>query len=387
MERQRTSCINCADPRMCTSVGAMLNRQYDFLIVGAGLYGVTFARIATDMGARCLVIDRRPHVGGNVYCEKVAGIMVHKYGAHIFHTNREDVWRFVTHYARFAPYIHRVSARSGGKLYSMPFNLKTFRQLWGNLEPAEIKRIISVQRVKYEPPKNLEEQALSLIGKDIYEALVKGYTEKQWGKPCCELPASIIQRIPLRFTDDDRYFADKYQGIPEGGYTAMVERMLGDIPVITGLDYRMLIKISPNIAAKTIYTGPIDEYYEYCLGKLEYRSLQFKEEVLDREIYQERAVINECDAETEFTRTIEHKHFEWRDIPKTVITREYPQPWTPERIPYYPINDLRNSALYQSYVKLAKKTPNLYFGGRLGEYRYYNMDEVIAAALQATKNI
>ena len=364
-----------------------LNQHYDYLIVGAGLYGATFAREATDHGKKCLVIDKRPHIGGNVYCEDVEGITVHKYGAHIFHTDRKDIWEYVNRFVRFLPYTHKVAAKNGEQAYSMPFNMHTFQQMWGVTTPKEAKAKIKEQRKEVPEPANLEEQALSLVGKDIYEMLIKGYTEKQWGRPCKSLPAAIIKRIPLRFEYDDRYFTDQYQGIPEGGYSRLVEKLLEGSTVITSLSYQKLIAAFPNVAGKIIYSGAIDQFFDYNLGRLEYRSLQFEEKVLDQPDFQGQAVVNYCDEETPYTRIIEHKHFAGQQSRKTVITREYPEDWRPGKEPYYPINDERNMELYRKYLELAKDYPNIIFGGRLGEYRYYDMDDVIAAALEMARSV
>lgn len=364
-----------------------LNQHYDYLIVGAGLYGATFAREATDHGKKCLVIDKRPHIGGNVYCEEIEGITVHKYGAHIFHTNQKEIWEYVNRFVRFLPYTHKVTARNGEQAYSMPFNMYTFQQMWGVTTPEDAKAKIKEQRKDILQPSNLEEQALSLVGKDIYETLIKGYTEKQWGRPCKALPAAILQRIPLRFEYDDRYFTDKYQGIPEGGYNQLIEKLLESSTVVTSLSYQKLIAAFPDIAEKIIYTGPIDQFFDYSLGHLEYRSLRFEEEVLEQADFQGQAVVNYCDEETPYTRIIEHKYFTNQQSERTVITREYPEDWRPGKKPYYPINDERNTELYQKYLELAKKYSNIIFGGRLGEYCYYDMDQVIAVALERTKKI
>lgn len=364
-----------------------LNRRYDFLIVGAGLYGSVFAREATDHGKSCLVIDKRPHIGGNTHCEEIEGITVHKYGAHIFHTDREDVWSYVNRFAKFLPYTHKVTARNGEQVYSIPFNMHTFRQMWGVMTPEEAQEKIAEQRVDIPNPANLEEQALTLVGRDIYETLIKGYTEKQWGRPCKTLPTSILQRIPLRFEYDDRYFADKYQGIPEGGYDRLVEKLLEGSTVVTGLSYQKLAVAFPNIAERIIYTGPIDQFFDYSMGRLEYRSLRFEEEILEQEDFQGQAVVNYCDDETPYTRIIEHRHFAGQEGGKTVITREYPEDWRPGKEPYYPIVDERNGELYQRYLMLAGECPNVIFGGRLGEYLYSDMDDVVAAALEKVKEV
>ncbi len=362
-----------------------LDQHYDYLVIGAGLYGATFAREATDHGRKCLVIDKRPHIGGNVYCQEMEGITIHKYGAHIFHTNQQKVWEYVNRFVKFLPYIHRVTARNGEQAYSMPFNMHTFQQMWGVETPEKAKAKIAEQKKDVPQPDNLEEQALALVGKDIYEALIKGYTEKQWGRPCKSLPASILKRIPLRFVYDDRYFTDKYQGIPEGGYNQLIEKLLEGSLVVTNLSYQQLMTAFPNIADKVIYTGPIDQFFDYSLGQLEYRSLRFEEEVLDQRDFQGQAVVNYCDTKTPFTRIIEHKYFVGQKSEKTIITREYPEDWQLGKEPYYPINDERNMQLYQKYSELAKGYPNIIFGGRLGEYRYYDMDQVIMAALDMAR--
>ena len=363
-------------------MAAVFHQHYDYLIVGSGLYGCTFAREMTDRGKKCLVIDKRPQLGGNVACEDVDGVTVHKYGPHIFHTDSEKVWQYVNRFARFRPYVHRVTAVNGEREYSMPFNMRTFRQLWGVQTPEEARAKIEAQRLKLDrEPANLEEQALTLAGRDVYEALIKGYTEKQWGRACRSLPAGIIQRIPLRFTEDDRYFTDKYQGIPEGGCNGLIEKLLAGIPAVTGMSYKKLMNAFPDIADKTVYTGTIDGFFEYSLGHLDYRSLRFETETLDEADFQGRAVVNYTDADTPYTRIIEHKYFLDEKVSKTVITREYPQDWAPGREAYYPVNDERNQELYARYLEMAKERPEVIFGGRLGEYRYYDMDDAIAAAL------
>lgn len=364
-----------------------LNRRYDFLIVGAGLYGSVFAREATDHGKSCLVIDKRSHIGGNLYCEEREGITVHKYGAHIFHTDKKEIWEYVNRFVKFLPYIHKVTARNGERRYSIPFNLKTFQQLWGITTAEEAKSIIAKQCKDYSEPANLEEQALSLVGQDIYEALIKGYTEKQWGRRCRDLPASIIQRIPMRFTDDERYFTNEYQGIPAGGYLPLIGKLLEGSTIITRMSYQKLAAAFPEIADRVIYTGPVDQFFNYRLGRLEYRSLRFEEKILEQPNFQGQTVINYCDAETPYTRIIEHKYFSGQQSEKTVITYEYPEEWIPGKEPYYPINDKRNEELYQKYLELAAKHQTIFFGGRLGEYRYYDMDDVVVAALKRAEDI
>ncbi len=359
-------------------------KKYDYLIVGAGLYGAVFAREAFKAGKRCLVIDKRDRIGGNVYTENVRGINVHRYGAHIFHTNNEQVWKYVNQFTRFNHFVNAPVARYKDEIYNLPFNMNTFSRLWGVKTPDEARAVISQQiaGLHIVEPKNLEEQALSMVGTDVYEKLVKGYTEKQWGKSCSELPAFIIRRLPLRFTYDNNYFNDTYQGIPEGGYTRMVEAMLSDMDVQLGVDYKTYIKENPDTFEKVVYTGPIDEFFDYQLGHLEYRSLRFETEILETENYQGNAVVNYTEREIPYTRIIEHKHFENSDSPVTVITREYPADWEIGMEPYYPVNDEKNGALFAKYKELSEKEPNVIFGGRLGSYQYYNMDQVIAAALE-----
>lgn len=364
-----------------------LQKHYDYLIVGSGLFGSTFAHEAAQKGKSCLLIDRRPQLGGNVYCENVEGITVHKYGAHIFHTDRKDVWDYVNQFARFLPYEHKVMAKYMDETYSLPFNMNTFQQMWGITDPAKAKEKITAQCIEIAEPSNLEEQAIALVGCDIYEKIIKGYTEKQWGRKCCELPSSIIKRLPVRFSYDDRYFTDKYQGIPEGGYNILIESMLKGIPTICGLSYQRLIKAFPDIADQVIYTGPIDEFFEYCFGRLEYRSLRFEDEILSQKAFQGQAVVNYTDSETPFTRIIEHKYFTGIQCDKTVITREYPEEWIPGREAYYPINDAKNRALYKRYQELASSYSNVIFGGRLGGYCYYDMDDAIAAARELTSTL
>ena len=357
--------------------------QYDYLIVGAGLYGAVFAHELNKRGKKCLVIDRRSHLAGNIYTEKVEDIQVHKYGAHIFHTSDKTIWDYVNQFAEFNNYINSPVAIYKDELYNLPFNMNTFSKMWGVRTPAEAKAKIQEQvaALNITEPKNLEEQALSLVGTDVYNKLVKGYTEKQWGRQCKDLPAFIIKRLPCRFIYDNNYFNDRYQGIPIGGYTAIVEKMLDGVEVRLNTDYFYLIKEQPDIAATIVYTGCIDEFFGYKLGALQYRSVRFETEVLDEDNFQGNAVVNYTDREVPYTRIIEHKHFEFGNQPKTVISREYSAEWKPGIEPYYPVNDEKNSALYAEYKKLADACGNVIFGGRLGQYRYYDMDKVIAAAL------
>ena len=363
--------------------------KYDFLIVGAGLYGAVFARELTQRGKRCLVIDRRNHIAGNIYTREVEGINVHEYGAHIFHTSDREVWDYVNQFAEFNNYVNSPVAVYKDELYNLPFNMNTFSRMWGVRTPAQAKAKIEEQvaELGITEPKNLEEQALSLVGTDVYNKLVKGYTEKQWGRDCKELPAFIIRRLPCRFTYDNNYFNDRFQGIPMGGYTAMVARMLEGVEVRLGVDYFDLIKAEPEIADTIVYTGCIDEYFGYKLGALQYRSVRFETEVLDEENHQGNAVVNYTEREVPYTRIIEHKHFEFGKQEKTVISREYSAEWKPGLEPYYPVNDEANGALYAEYKKLADAQGNVIFGGRLGQYRYYDMDKVIRAALDDLKRI
>lgn len=364
---------------------------YDYLIVGAGLTGAVFAHEAKLAGKKCLVIDRRPHAAGNVYTEDIEGIHVHKYGAHIFHTSLKNVWDYVNRFADFNNYVNSPIAYYKGEVYNMPFNMNTFAKMWpGVITPAQAKKKIAEQIAAegIGEPQNLEEQALSLVGRDIFEKLVKGYTEKQWGRDCKDLPASIIKRLPCRFTYDNNYFNDRYQGIPMGGYTKMVERMLEGVEVRLGVEYSDLIAEQPDIADRTIYCGPIDAFYNFKLGQLEYRSLRFESELLDEEDHQGVAVVNYNEREVPWTRIIEHKHFEFgldddgEALPKTVITREYPADWKPGDEPYYPLNDEKNEALYKQYEELSRQEGNVVFAGRLGGYKYYDMDKAIAAAFE-----
>lgn len=358
--------------------------KYDYLIVGAGLYGAVFAHEAKKVGKTCLVIDKRGHIAGNIYCEDMDGIHVHKYGAHIFHTSNKKVWEYVNQFAEFNHYVNSPVAVYKDELYNLPFNMNTFSKMWGVKTPEEAQAKIEEQRAELNitEPKNLEEQALSLAGRDVYEKLIKGYTEKQWGRPCTELPAFIIKRLPFRFMYDNNYFNDRYQGIPVGGYTPVVEKMLDGIPVKLNTDYFTFIKENPEIADKTLFTGMIDEFYGYKLGALEYRTVRFETEKLDMENYQGNAVVNYTDREVPYTRIIEHKHFEFGKQPATVISREYSSEWKPGIEPYYPINDEKNNELFARYRALAEQEEKVIFGGRLGNYRYYDMDKVIEAALE-----
>ena len=367
--------------------------MYNYLIIGAGLYGAVFAQQAKAAGKSILVIDRRNHIGGNVYTEKVAGIDVHKDGAHIFHTNNQEVWDYVNQFAAFNRFTNSPVANYKGELYSLPFNMYTFNRMWGVVTPGEAAAKIAEQRAAagITEPRNLEEQAISLVGTDIYEKLIKGYTQKQWGRPCAELPSFLIQRLPVRLTFDNNYFNALYQGIPVGGYTRLVERILEGIEVRLGIDYLEHKQELDALAEKVVYTGPIDAYFGYCLGALEYRSVRFETELLDTPNFQGNAVVNYTDAETPYTRIIEHKWFTFgkdeqgRDLPKTVISREYSSQWSPGDEPCYPVNDTKNNALYAKYKALGLRESKVLFGGRLGAYKYYDMDMVIAAALAAVR--
>ena len=356
--------------------------KYDYLIVGAGLFGAVVAHEASLRGKKCLVIDRRDHIAGNVYTEDIEGIQVHKYGAHIFHTSDRKIWDYVNQFAEFNHYINSPVAIYGDELYNLPFNMNTFSKMWGIKTPNEAQKIIADQiaDLDIEEPKNLEEQALKLVGRDVYEKLIKGYTQKQWGRECKNLPAFIIKRLPLRFTYDNNYFNDRYQGIPVDGYTAMVEKMLSGVEVKLSTEYD---DIKDEIDAdKVIYTGMIDKYYDYSEGVLEYRSVRFETEVLDMDNYQGNAVVNYTAADVPYTRIIEHKHFNFGRQPKTVISREYSSEWRKGDEPYYPVNNERNDELYKKYEAMAEKEDKVVFGGRLGQYKYYDMDKVIAAALE-----
>ncbi|MGN8858988.1 UDP-galactopyranose mutase [Catenibacterium mitsuokai] len=360
--------------------------KYDYLVVGSGLYGAIFAHEAKKRGKKVLVIDKRPNIAGNIYTEEVEGINVHKYGAHIFHTNNKEVWQYITQFAEFNRFTNSPVANYKGELYSLPFNMYTFNKMWGVVTPEEAAAKIEEQRQEIKgEPKNLEEQAISLVGRDIYEKLIKGYTEKQWGRPCTELPSFIIKRLPVRLTFDNNYFNALYQGIPMGGYTKMVENMLEGIEVRLNTDYLENKEELDSLADKVVYTGPIDAYFNYKLGALEYRSVRFETEVLDKPNFQGNAAVNYTDAETPWTRIIEHKWFEFGTQPKTVISREYSSEWKLGDEPYYPVNDEKNGALYAEYKNLGEAETKVIFGGRLGEYKYYDMDAVIAAALDRVK--
>lgn len=361
-------------------------KKYDYILVGSGLYSGVFAWFAKQKGKKCLVLEKRDHIGGNVYCENTEGIHVHKYGAHIFHTSNKEVWQFVNSLAEFNRYTNSPVANYKGEMYNMPFNMNTFSKMWNISTPAEAKKIIEEQKKEITgEPKNLEEQAISLVGREIYEKLVKDYTEKQWGRDCTALPAFIIKRLPVRYTYDNNYFNDLYQGIPIGGYNVIIDRLFEGCDIETGVDYLEKKEYYDGLGEKIVYTGTIDAYYKYQFGKLEYRSLRFESEVLDEENHQGVAVVNYTDRETPYTRIIEHKHFEFGTQPKTVITREYPVTWQEGMEPYYPVNDEKNQALYQKYAKLAEKEEHVIFGGRLGEYKYYDMDKVIASAMACAK--
>lgn len=357
--------------------------RYDYLIVGAGLFGAVFASEAGKKGKKCLVVERRDHIAGNVYCEEIHGIRVHRYGAHIFHTSDKRIWDYVCQLAEFNHYINSPIARFRGELYNLPFNMNTFSKMWGITSPKEAQDIIASQiaDLGITEPGNLEEQALSLVGRDVYEKLIKGYTEKQWGRECRELPAFIIKRLPLRFTYDNNYFNDRYQGIPIGGYNVLTEKLFAGCDVELGRDFLEDREYYREMGETVVYTGPIDAYYDYRFGKLEYRSLRFETEVLDEPNYQGNAVVNYTEREIPYTRIIEHKHFEFGTQEKTVITREYPAEWSPGMEPYYPVNDEKNAGLYQQYHQLARKEEHVIFGGRLAEYQYYDMDKVIESAM------
>lgn len=364
--------------------------MYDYLIVGSGLFGSIFAYEANKKGKKCLVVEKRNHIGGNIYTENIEGINVHKYGAHIFHTSNKEIWNYINQFAEFNRFTNSPVAIYKDELYNMPFNMNTFNKLWGVKTPIEAKAKIEAEKQEagIAEPHNLEEQAISLVGKTIYEKLVKGYTEKQWGRKATELPSFIIKRLPVRFTYDNNYFNDLYQGIPIGGYTRIIEKMLNGIEVKLNCDYFEHKEELDKLAAKIVFTGPIDQFYNYCFGELEYRSVRFETEILDIENYQGNAVVNYTEYEVPYTRIIEHKHFEFGKQPKTVISREYPDRWTKEKEPYYPINNDRNDELYKKYKELSNKDDKVIFGGRLGQYKYYDMDKVIEEALNCVnKNI
>ena len=371
-------------------------RKYDYLIVGAGLFGCTFAYRACQAGKRCLVIDKRPHLGGNIYCEDVEGIHVHKYGAHIFHTNSREVWQFVNSIVEFNRYTNSPVANYEGRLYNLPFNMNTFYQMWGVTTPESARKKLDEQRQEavermrqagVAEPRNLEEQALMLIGRDVYERLIKGYTEKQWGRPCSELPAFIIKRLPVRLVFDNNYFNDRYQGIPVGGYNRLIEGLLEGVDTLTGVDFFADREHWMGMARRVLFTGKIDEYYDYCFGNLEYRTVRFEQELLDTPNYQGNAVVNYTEARVPYTRIIEHKHFEMfgqevYDVPRTVISREYSMEWQPGMEPYYPVNNDRNNRLYEQYRELAQQEKNVIFGGRLAEYKYYDMAPIVEKVLK-----
>ncbi|MFI3229150.1 MAG: UDP-galactopyranose mutase [Bacillota bacterium] len=361
--------------------------KYDYLIVGSGLYGAIFAHEMTKQGKKCLVIEKRNHIAGNIYCEQAEGINVHKYGAHIFHTSKKHVWEYINQFAEFNNYINSPVAVYKDELYNLPFNMNTFSKMWGIKTPAEAQAKIAEQiaESKTDDPQNLEEQAINLVGKDVYFKLIKGYTEKQWGRSCTELPAFIIKRLPLRFTYDNNYFNDRYQGIPIGGYTAIIEKMLVGSDIMLETDYFEFTKENADIATKTVFTGMVDEYFGYKYGCLQYRAVAFKTETIDTENYQGNAVVNYTEREVPYTRIIEHKHFEYGKQAKTIISYEYPSEWKMGEEPYYPINNEENNALFAKYKALADKEENVIFGGRLGQYKYYDMDAVIAEALEAVK--
>lgn len=357
--------------------------MYDYLIVGSGLFGSVFAHQMHKKGKSCLVLERRPHVGGNIYCENKDGINIHTYGAHIFHTSNKKVWDYVNQFVEFNNYVNSPVANYKGEIYNLPFNMNTFTKMWGVVTPKEAAEKIAQQRAEagITDPKNLEEQAISLIGTDIYTKLIKGYTEKQWGRSCTELPAFIIKRLPVRYTFDNNYFNDRYQGIPVGGYNKLIEGLLAGIEVRTGVDYLKHRDEYKDITKKIVYTGPIDEYFGYKLGPLEYRGLRFETERLEEENHQGVAVMNYTDQETPWTRIIEHKHFEFGTQPVTYVTKEYPADWQPGEEAYYPVNNARNQSLYEQYAALAQNEQNVIFGGRLAEYKYYDMDDVVESAL------
>lgn len=363
--------------------------MYDYLIIGSGLFGSVFAHEMTKAGKLCLVLERRDHVGGNVYCEEKEGIHIHKYGAHIFHTSNKEVWDYVNQFVEFNNYVNSPVANYKGELYNLPFNMNTFTKMWGVVTPKQAAAKIAQQRqdAGITEPKNLEEQAISLIGTDIYTKLIKGYTEKQWGRSCTELPAFIIKRLPVRYTFDNNYFNDRYQGIPIGGYNVLIDELLKGIEVRTGVDYNQVRQEYEGIAKTVVYTGPVDEYFDYKLGRLEYRGLRFETERLEEVNHQGVAVVNYTDRETPYTRSIEHKHFEFGTQPVTYVTKEYPADWQPGEEAYYPVNNERNQRLYEQYAALAAEEKDVIFGGRLAEYKYYDMDDVIASALDMVRRV
>ncbi len=362
--------------------------MYNYLIVGSGLFGAVFAHEVKKHGKSVLVIERRNHTGGNIYCEEKEGINIHKYGAHIFHTDYKDVWEYVNQFVEFNNFVNSPVANYKGELYNLPFNMNTFSKMWGVVTPAEAAAKIAEQRKAVTgEPKNLEEQAISLIGTDVYTKLIKGYTEKQWGRSCTELPAFIIQRLPVRYTFDNNYFNDRYQGIPVGGYNKLIDALLDGVEVRLGVDYNRQREEYRGVAETVVYTGPIDAYFNYCLGQLEYRGLRFETERLEEENHQGVAVVNYTEREVPYTRSIEHKHFEFGKQPVTYVTKEYPADWKPGEEAYYPVNNERNQALFVKYAELAKNEKNVIFGGRLAEYKYYDMDDVIKSALYTVKKI
>ena len=363
--------------------------MYDYLIVGSGLYGAVFAYEMKKKGKKCLVIDKRNHIGGNIYCEKIEDINVHKYGAHIFHTSNKKIWEYINQFAEFNNYINSPIARYKDELYNLPFNMNTFSKMWGIVTPQEAKDIIQSQiaDLNITNPENLEEQALSLVGRDVYEKLIKGYTEKQWGRDCKELPAFIIKRLPLRFTYDNNYFNDRYQGIPIGGYTRIIEKMLEGTEVLLNTDYKEFAAKNGNVSNRVLYTGMIDEYFDYQLGVLEYRSVRFEQERYEMDNYQGNAVVNYTDREVPYTRINEHKHIEFGKQPVTIISKEYSSEWHKGDEPYYPVNNEKNDSLYERYCQLAESEKNVIFGGRLGSYKYYDMDKVIEAALKKVEEL
>ena len=362
-------------------------KKYDYILVGSGLYSGLIAYMATKAGKTCLVLEKRNHIGGNVYCESIEGINVHKYGAHIFHTSNKEVWNFVNSLVEFNRYTNSPVANYKGEMYNLPFNMNTFSKMWGISTPAEAKEIIDRQKASITgEPKNLEEQAISLVGQDIYEKLIKGYTEKQWGRDCKELPSFIIKRLPVRYTYDNNYFNDLYQGIPIGGYNVLIDKLFEGVEIKTNVDFLEDKEYWMSLGEQVIYTGAIDAYYDYCYGKLEYRTVRFETEVLDEQNHQGVAVVNYTDRETPYTRIIEHKHFEYGTQEKTVISKEYSTDWEEGMEPYYPVNDEKNQALYEKYATKAKDE-NIIFGGRLGEYKYYDMDKVIESAMNMWKQL